>query len=607
MTKSDILDRFEELLQAEDITTVKAEIRDLQEKFRTAPEGETPAESVEPVVENEAVNAEPTEEPAEAVAADSPETQPEESPSEDGSEEEIAPESAEAVPAVNPVEARFKRLCNEFAKRVKKHVEAMEKQRQENLKIKEGLITELKALAENPDPHYKTLFQDFNRINETWRNTGHVPLEVSRDVNERYYHWKNVFFHDFRIHIEMRELDVKRNREHRQAIIAETESLRGIEKISDLIDAIDRIKTKWNEEGPVPPDMYKELADRFYGATKEYEERIRTHFQSIREEQDKNVAAKEALIERANGFVSGEANSHEHWKKLTDEVIALQNEWKNIGFVRRDRDEGLWKSFREACDRFFQAKDAFYKKADSEMDGKIAEKQTLIAKAKELKDSTSWGATTKEIQDLMEKWKAVGGVKRGIDNKLWSEFRKSIDEFFDKKKEHFGERKAEQENNLFKKNELISEVESFEISGDRSVDLGKLKEFNERWNAIGFVPKNDIDAIIKRFRGALDKHYKALDASTDEKQLARFRERLDSRSKDSHSIEREQRFLRDKIGQLKDEILRYEHNILVFTGAGAADLHNEIRKKIKNAEREIDQIKKKLDVLRTVNTRDSAA
>jgi len=602
MTKSELNARLAALLETDDITSVKEEIKSIKEAFAQAI-GADPIEGVtaeeapeiaEPIVSEEIESAEVE------INSDEPEVEVPQSEEADaeGAEATEAPEE----PKVKTEDDIFRVLLRKFNKRMAEHRANVERQREDNLKAKEQLIIDMHILVSKDEESYKSLFEEFNRLNDAWKAAGQVPTENMRDINERFYHAKNNFFYKFRIHQELRDLDLKKNRTAREAVIARTAELAPIENIKALEELLDVLKHDWNESGVVSQEDFKELADKFYGTIRPYEERISGHYQGLRQEQEKNIALKKDIIARAQSTAASEESDTNNWKAKTDAMLALQEEWKGVGFIKRDRSEELWKEFREVCDAFFGQRNAKFKEMDAASEMNKVAKQKLIERANALKDSAEWGKTTKEVKALQEEWKNSGKLRFKDEDKLWKAFRKACNHFFDRKKAHFGEIIGEQENNLFLKNNLIEEVEKYEFTGERHADLAKLKEFNERWNAIGFVPKNDIDASIKRFRAALDKHFARLDADQEERQLNRFREKLQSGSapKDDFQLKREQQFLRDKIDGLKHEILQYKSNMMIFTGAGAASLHKEIEKKIVNAEKEIEQLKKKLDILRSL-------
>jgi len=98
----------------------------------------------------------------------------------------------------------------------------------------------------------------------------------------------------------------------------------------------------------------------------------------------------------------------------------------------------------------------------------------------------------------------------------------------------------------------------------------------------------------------LDQKYGQINADREQREMSSFRNRIDSIKGANNSesqIKRERNFMRDKIDKLKHQITQYENNMGIFTGKGAEALRKDIEKKIKATEREIEDIKKKMELL----------
>jgi Domain of Unknown Function (DUF349) len=291
------------------------------------------------------------------------------------------------------------------------------------------------------------------------------------------------------------------------------------------------------------------------------------------------------------------------WNKLTDETIALQEEWKNTGWARKKDNDEAWNEFRGLCDLFFERRGKFMGERRSGYKDNRVKKEALIAKAKELQDSTDWKNTTEVFKKLQADWKGVGAADPRDEMKLWQQFRSASDHFFKNKKEHTSTIAQEQVGNLEKKEELLKEIEEFQLTGQKAEDLKYLKEFSERWHSVGFIPKDNLKDIIDRYTKALDSKYGSINAEREEQEMNRFRSRVSNiKNSDNgqNNMRREEQFMREKIDRLKKDIQQYENNMTIFTGKGAEALRKDIEKKIQSAQREIEDIRKKIDLLKAV-------
>ena len=149
------------------------------------------------------------------------------------------------------------------------------------------------------------------------------------------------------------------------------------------------------------------------------------------------------------------------------------------------------------------------------------------------------------------------------------------------------------------KQALLENIEAFTLSDNRNADLETLKAFSTEWRDIGFIPRKSLDSIMERFRTAMDKHYNALSAARSERSVQTYSKRIEKlASGDSRDLRREQSILRDKIGRLQQRITSTEENMERFTGKGAESIREQAQKTIRGYQREIDEIKAKLKLLR---------
>jgi hypothetical protein len=183
---------------------------------------------------------------------------------------------------------------------------------------------------------------------------------------------------------------------------------------------------------------------------------------------------------------------------------------------------------------------------------------------------------------------------------LWQRFRSTCDHFFARKKENYSKVVEEQAQNLVLKQDMLTELEALEITGNKGADLAALKAFGERWHGVGFVPKDKVKEVMDRYNQLLDQKYGQINADREQREMSSFRNRIDSIKGGANSesqMKRERNFMREKIEKLKHQITQYENNMGIFTGKGAEALRKDIEKKIKATEREIDDIKKKMELL----------
>jgi len=219
------------------------------------------------------------------------------------------------------------------------------------------------------------------------------------------------------------------------------------------------------------------------------------------------TAAKEALAVEAEQI--GESSTS--WKASGDRLRAIVDEWKLIKGVDRKTDDALWKRFAAARDAFGRRRGQHFAKLDAERGEAREVKEKLVAQAEELSGSSDWKETSAQMRDLMTEWKAAGRAPRDVEDALWARFRGAQDAFFARRTGVLAERDSEQVDNQRKKEAIIAEVEALDTADPRVAQTA-LRDLQERFDAIGHVPRDAMRRIDERMRHAEQKIRDAADA-----------------------------------------------------------------------------------------------
>lgn len=240
------------------------------------------------------------------------------------------------------------------------------------------------------------------------------------------------------------------------------------------------------------------------------------------------VARKEALIAEAESL----AEETTRWKHAGDRFQAMIDEWKSIKGIERRTDDALWKRFSRARETFARRRGAHFAELDRARTAAKARKEELVTEAESLVDSTDWGPTTGRYKELMAEWKAAGRTSKEADDALWARFRAAQDTFFSRRSETFSARDAEFAANARAKEELLAEAARIDL-GDVDAARAALRNVQERWDAIGKVPRErvrEFSARLKevedRVRTAVDRRWQASDPET-EARVGQFRSRVE--------------------------------------------------------------------------------
>jgi len=242
------------------------------------------------------------------------------------------------------------------------------------------------------------------------------------------------------------------------------------------------------------------------------------------------IARKEELAAEAEQ-IGAEGTA---WKANGDRLRAILDEWKTIKGIDRKTDDVLWKRFAKARDAFNRRRGAHFAELDRERAGVKARKEALIAEAEALSKSTDWGETTAAYRELMAQWKAAGRAPRDADDALWARFKAAQDVFFAARNAVNSQRDAEFAENAEAKRALLAEAEKA-IDPDTDLDAARkaFAAFAERWDEIGKVPRDQMQALEgraraleRRIRDAQDKQWSRTDPEAVAR-AAQFTERAD--------------------------------------------------------------------------------
>lgn len=200
---------------------------------------------------------------------------------------------------------------------------------------------------------------------------------------------------------------------------------------------------------------------------------------------DEAKAAKARLVTEAE-----ELAESEQWRTAGERLRALVDTWKGLPRLDRKADDELWHRFSHARSVFSKRRKAHFASLDAQREEARRVKEKLVLEAQSLSGSTDWGSTAARYRELMTEWKAAGRAQREAEDDLWNRFRGAQDLFFQARAGVFAERDSEQRENLTRKEELLAEAEKLLPVSDLKASRAAFRTINERWEAVGHVPRD---------------------------------------------------------------------------------------------------------------------
>lgn len=497
----------------------------------------------------------------------------------------------------------FFRIYKDYSEKRKKQLELKSALETENLRQKKALIERLKEVIENEEK-IGTAFNSYKEIHETWKKIGDIPRDKRDEIQKEYSRLLEMFFYTIKIYKELKDHDVKRNLQLKQDLIFKLKNLRNSQlSLRDLEATLRTLQDEWEEIGPVPNEEWEEVKKAYWDVVRSVYEKINSHYEEQRNLLAVNIEKKKALIVSLDKILelSQQNNSLKDWDVATKNVLVIQEDWKKIGFGTKKENEEVWKIFRSKCDEFFDAKKQFLSGIEEIHKSNADSKRKLIDEVDSLKSSTDWKQTTERIINAQKKWKSIGSSGPKWENKLWATFRAACDDFFAAKEKHFAQQDAALIDNLNAKNELLEAISSLVLSDNKVEAIQQLKDTSNRFAAIGHVPKNQADAIYKKFKSLMDEKYATIKLDENEKEKIQFQSKIDtllSSPDRTRLLAREKSELRKQVEQLTKEIALLENNLGFFSKSkGAEQLRMDVEKKVKFAQDKITTLKKKISML----------
>ncbi len=498
-------------------------------------------------------------------------------------------EEAAFAPKEDPDEVKFKELLNTIKEKRAEFNAEQEAAKEENLKKKQAIIDEINSIVGDPD----NINKQYNRIQQLqqeFKAIGEVPAANVTETWKNYQKATENFYDLLKMNKELRDYDFKKNLEAKQQLCAEAEALDSLEDVLLAFRKLQDLHNQWREIGPVAKEIREELWTRFKDASAKINKKYQAYFENRKEKEKENEQAKIALCERIEAIDIDALKTFAKWDETTKAIIALQEEWKKLGFASRKVNADLFARFRQTCDKFFARKAEFFKAMKEEFAANLEKKIALCEKAEALKDSTDWKKTADKLIALQKEWKTIGPVVKKHSDAVWKRFIAACDYFFDQKNKQTSSVHQAEHANLAAKREIIDAINALLADEAETEGAKKVRQLMKKWQEIGHVPFKEKDKIYAEYKAAIDKAFEKFDMKETRAELSNFESSLGSSSQDK--IYRERERLVRAYEQKCNELKTYENNLGFFNAQSKGG-----NSMLKEVERRIQKIKDELAVL----------
>ena len=490
----------------------------------------------------------------------------------------------------------LKELLNVLKERRSEYNAAQEANREANLEKKRQIIALINEIANDPD----NINRQFNRVKQLqqeFKDTGEVPATADTEVWKEFQRATERFYDVLKVNRELRDYDFKKNLELKQQLCEEAEAL---DEEADIVAAFRKLQelhTNWREIGPVAKELREELWARFKAASSAINKKYQTFFEDRKSKEKENADAKTALCEQIEQISTDNLKTYAQWDEVTKQIIALQEDWKKLGYASRKANAALFARFRKSCDDFFAKKAEFYKSMKEELSTNLAKKIDLCERAEALKDSTEWKEATDKFVELQKEWKTIGPVVKKHSDAVWKRFIAACDHFFEEKKKQNVNVHAVEHDNLKAKKEIITTLKET-IEGAAEDAAQKVRELMDRWQEIGHVPFKEKDKIYAQYRELIDKAFDTLNMRGSRPRGEGGSPRGLRQSGNDRGLSERDRLVRT-YEQRMSELKTFENNMGFLTAntKSGNSLVQEMERRIARLKEEIAELEQKIKEL----------
>ena len=503
------------------------------------------------------------------------------------------------VPQTDCVEEEFKNIMSVIKEKRSALTAELEKQKEMNLQVKLSIIEELKELVESPDDANKS-YTEFKKLQQQWNEVKLVPQAKVNELWKNYQLYVEKFYDLLKLNNEFREYDFKKNLEIKTHLCEAAEKLADEADVVSAFHQLQKLHQEFRDTGPVAKELRDEILARFKAASTTVNRRHQQHFEALKEVEQHNLDQKTVICEIIEAIDYKELTNFASWESKTQEVIALQNKWKTIGFAPQKMNVKIFERFRKACDEFFRKKGEFFKSLKEGMNENLEKKRALCEKAEALKDSTDWKATADELTKLQKEWKTIGPVAKKYSDAVWKRFISACDYFFEQKNKATSSQRSVEQENLEKKKAIIEKLNAINDQMDTEEATQLVRDLMKEWNGIGHVPFKEKDRIYKQYHSQVDKLFEHFNISVSNKKLSNFKSTISSIQEGSpQALYREREKLVRAFDNMKNELQTYENNLgfLTTSSKKGNSLLTEINRKVEKLKADIELVKEKIKVV----------
>lgn len=493
---------------------------------------------------------------------------------------------------------KFNNAVSNFERRKEEHYEEQNRQKQQNLEKKKKLLEEFNGIISNKT---WTATRRVNQMKGEWNRIGALPSGKGEGFDEEFEELLSIF-NDHKV-----DRLVQQRQKREDNLMVKLTVLEKMERVNKSIDhetenweqideKFEDLTKQWKKIGRVPKEKSNEVWSRYKKAQDDFYDLKYRYNPEHQSKVDKFTSKKEKICEEAEALMEADDLAIAARK-----INKLHRRWKKVGNLPQRAEDELWNRFKAATDAFNELKSKNQDKIKQQEEEHYQKKLDLIDQANAIKDTEDFEKGHSQMQSLMDRWKKIGPVARKKSNKIWKQFKGAMDEFYDRRREHFKEVKEERKENLEEKKEILEKLRELGRHEDPIEAVNIAKDLQEKFKDAGYVPIKQKNKMWKQYREACDVIYDRFRAAKSgdkfDQELAKADLDTDERSK-IQSLRKEYKSIEKEARDLEKEILNFEEKKTYFnTSGGGNSLLDQVNEKIEKAEKKLEKKEEKMDSL----------
>jgi len=346
---------------------------------------------------------------------------------------------------------------------------------------------------------------EFDNINHLWSEGPDPEGANLKPYREKIDQYRDQLEEKKKAHYELQLKIKEENLGKKKDLLKEFKQIIDDEKWTHTRD-VARIRNRWDKIKPIPAEETEKLEASFSAFISTFDEHKVDRLVKKKQEEEDNLTVKLVILEKMEAFIEG-IDDQSEWGQLDKKLAEFVRQFRKIGRIPSEKNQGTWDRFYEAQDTFHSMRFKYDKNYRNEIEKFLSKKKKLIDEAESLVDSDDLADAARKVNKLHRRWKKIGNLPQKDENEMWDRFKAATDAFNEKKSENIDELRDQEEENYNEKLKLIEKAVSIQDSEEWERTHSEYQKLMDEWKKIGPVPRKKSGKIWKKFKGAMDHFY----------------------------------------------------------------------------------------------------